>query len=337
MTDHLKSLLQPATAIAHPNIAFIKYWGNRHSELRLPLTGSISMNLDGLQTTTTVCPDERLQVDSFSLDGVEQVGASLVRVSKFLDSVRQTARHQVFARIESSNNFPVGAGIASSASAFAALAVAAASAYGLNMSEAQLSALARLGSGSASRSVPAGFVEWQAADTHDESFAWSIAPANHWKLIDVIAILDPGHKKTGSTDGHRLAQTSPLNSARIALVPERLERCRRAILTRDFEALAEVTEADSEHMHVVMRTSTPPLIYQTAQTLVILQQVKRWRSQGHAVCSTVDAGPNVHVIAMASEQAWLEDELKAVKGVNQWITCQPGGGAKLVCQSLEVK
>lgn len=294
------------------------------------------MNLDGLETRTLVTPDAQLTSDQFWLDGVEQSGPALSRVSQFLGRVRKLAKLRALAHVESSNNFPTGAGIASSASAFAALALAASTAFGLHLSEAQLSALARLGSGSASRSVPAGFVEWQAADTHDESFAWSIAPADYWELVDVIAILDQSHKKTGSTDGHRLAQTSPLNAERVALVPERLERCRDAILARDFEAFAEVTEADSEHMHAVMRTSTPTLVYQTSQTLAILEQVKRWRGQGHAVCSTVDAGSNVHVIALAGEREWLEGELKAADGVKRLLTCRPGGGARLLSQPPEV-
>jgi diphosphomevalonate decarboxylase len=332
MSKQADSLLQPASAIARPNIAFIKYWGNRDNALRLPQTGSISMNLDGLETRTLVTPDAQLTSDQFWLDGVEQSGPALSRVSQFLGRVRKLAKLRAFAHVESSNNFPSGAGIASSASAFAALALAASTAFGLHLSEAQLSALARLGSGSASRSVPAGFVEWRAADAHDESFAWSIAPADYWELIDVIAILDQSHKKTGSTDGHRLAQTSPLNAERVALVPERLERCRQAILARDFETFAEVTEADSAHMHAVMRTSTPALVYQTPQTLVILELVKQWRGQGHAVCSTVDAGPNVHVIALACEREWLEGELKVADGVKRLLTCRPGGGARLLLQ-----
>lgn len=333
MFKNMIAAIHPATAIAHPNIAFIKYWGNQDEALRLPLTGSISMNLDGLFTSTTVSPDENLTTDSFWLDGVSQSGPALDRVINYLDHVRNLAEKVFYVRVESTNNFPAGAGIASSASAFAALAVAAASVFGLDMSEAQLSALARLGSGSASRSIPAGFVEWQPARTHHDSYARSIAPADHWDLIDVIAILNPGQKKTGSTEGHRLAQTSPLNVARIALVPERLERCRQAILERDFEGFAEVTETDSEHMHAVMRTSTPALVYQTRQTLDILAQVKRWRRQGYAVCATVDAGPNVHVIALAAEREWLEKELNSIGTIKRLITCRPGSGARLLSES----
>lgn len=330
MNENHTHLLHPATAMAHPNIAFIKYWGNRDHALRLPRTGSISMNLAGLQTTTHVLPDPALTTDVFFLDGQEQTGGSLRRVVAFMDTIRSMARQVTFARVDSGNNFPAGAGIASSASAFAALAMAASSAYGLNLPESQLSALARLGSGSACRSIPAGFVEWQPGNSHESSFAWSIAPADYWDVMDVIVVLDTSHKKVGSTDGHRLAQTSPLNAARLNLVPERVERCRQAILTRDFEAFAEVTEADSEHMHAVMRTSTPSLIYQTEQTLSLLHQVKRWRSEGHAVCATVDAGPNVHVLALDDQHSWLVNELRSYCPTGNLISCQPGGGASLL-------
>lgn len=319
-----------ARALAHPNIAFIKYWGNRDNSLRLPQTGSMSMCLADLQTETQVTLLEGSGADEFFLDGTLQAGPPRERVVHFLDIVRRKAGSRCNARVESLNNFPAGAGVASSASAFAALALAASRAYGMELSEAELSALARRGSGSASRSVPAGFVEWLPGSGDSDSYAVSIAPANHWDLVDVVTILDKKHKKTGSTEGHRLAQTSPLNEVRIRAVPERLERCRKAILGRDFESFAEVTEEDSDSMHAVMRTSTPALIYQTQLTLRILEKVKRWRKAGHAVCATVDAGPNVHVIALSAEKAWLEAELQGLQGVEKLLTCTPGGGAKLI-------
>jgi len=322
--------LKPATALAHPNIAFIKYWGNRDDALRLPLTGSISMNLSGLETITTVVPDRRLKADRLTLGGVSQTGAAFERVSRFLDQVRRLANSVVFARVTSANNFPAGAGIASSASAFAALALAASKAYALDLPEASLSSLARLGSGSASRSIPDGFVEWKPGETHAESYAWSIAPPEHWELVDLIVILDQTHKITGSSDGHKLAHTSPLNAERIAAVPGRLDVCRQAILQCDFQALAEVTEADSEHMHAVMRTSTPSLIYQTKLTLDILAQVKSWRDQGCAVCATVDAGPNVHVIAEKKDAQKALSRLRQIEGVLDVLVSAPSPGARLI-------
>jgi len=322
--------VEPKTAVAHPNIAFIKYWGNRDSVLRIPLNGSISMNLAGLETRTTVRFDASLSADGFVLNGQPQAGKSLSRVSAFLDKIRRLAGQQQSASVVSENNFPSGAGIASSASAFAALALAGSQAAGLNLPEKDLSRLARLGSGSAARSVPGGFVEWQAGYADEDSFAYSIARPEYWNLVDVIAIVDPLEKATGSSEGHDLAATSPLNQLRQANVNERLTICREAILQRDFAAFAEVVEADSHWMHAVMRTSNPPLYYWRPLTEVILWQVVEWRKAGHAVCATVDAGPNVHVLALETEAAWLKAELSQLQGVKDLILTKPGSGAVLV-------
>src|SRR5512140_244268 len=141
--------MSSATAQAFANIAFIKYWGNRDNALRLPANGSISMNLDGLHTRTTVSFQHSLPYDELIINGREIAGPALERVSCVLDLVRLLARSHEHAEVVSENNFPSGAGIASSASAFAALALAASKAAGLSPDEASLSRMARQGSGSA--------------------------------------------------------------------------------------------------------------------------------------------------------------------------------------------
>src|SRR4030095_2644426 len=183
-----------AAAEAKPNIAFIKYWGNRDNTLRLPMNGSISMNLDGLFTRTTVSFQHSLPFDELVINGHEVRGAGSDRVSYILDIIRGMANIHDRAEVMTENNFPSGAGIASSASAFAALALAGSRAAGLNLSEAELSRLARRGSGSASRSIPGGFVEWQVGTTDEDSFAFSIASADHWKLVDCSAIVSASHR-----------------------------------------------------------------------------------------------------------------------------------------------
>lgn len=318
------------TAIAHPNIAFIKYWGNRDDALRLPLNGSISMNLSGLESRTTVQFDEALEHDTFELNGEFQSSASLQRVSQFLDYVRRLVGSTSYARVSSTNNFPTGAGIASSASAFAALALAASKAAGLDLDQKDLSRLARLGSGSACRSVPDGFVEWLPGKDDASSYAVSIAPKDHWGLVDAVAVVSQEHKPIGSTSGHKLAHTSPLNAQRVLDAPERLKNCRDALLERDFAGFADVVELDSNYMHAVMRTSNPPLVYWEPATEVLLWQVWQWRKQGHAVCATVDAGPNVHVLAMKSELEWLKEALVELPGVKQVLIGEPADGARLV-------
>src|SRR5688572_12010180 len=231
--------MKTSTAQAHPNIAFIKYWGNRDNELRVPVNGSISMNLDGLFTKTSVAfysSKEPVKQDVLKINGTEVRGKGLERVSYILNLVREMANMEEKAEVTSENNFPAGAGIASSAAAFAALALAASTAAELNLSERELSKLARRGSGSASRSIPAGFVEWQMANSEADSFAFSIAPLDHWNLVDCIAVVSASHKKTGSTEGHALAGTSPLQGARVEDSARRLEICRNAIMKKDFEA-----------------------------------------------------------------------------------------------------
>jgi diphosphomevalonate decarboxylase len=319
-----------ATALAHPNIAFIKYWGNRDNALRLPVNDSISMNLDGLFTRTTVSFQPSLGTDELIINGHEVTGKGLERVSAILEIVRLGAGLSLRAEVVSENNFPTGAGIASSAAAFAALALAATKAAGLEWSESQVSRLARLGSGSASRSIPSGFVEWQMGTGDEDCYAISIAPPEHWALADCVTVVSAGHKATGSTEGHALAPTSPLQAARIADAARRLEICRRAIFERDFEAFAGIIELDSDMMHAVMMTSQPALFYWQPATLAVMEAVRGWRRGGLAAAYTIDAGPNVHVICPQAEMETVTGRLREITGVCAVLTAKVGGAAQLV-------
>jgi len=319
-----------ATALARPNIAFIKYWGNRDSALRLPVNGSISMNLDGLYTRTSVSFQPSLALDELVINGHQVMGKGLERVSGILDIVRQAAGITLRAEVLSENNFPTGAGIASSAAAFAALALAATKAAGLEWPESAISRLARLGSGSASRSIPSGFVEWKMGTGDEDSFAVSIAPPEHWALADCVAIVSAGHKATGSTEGHALAPTSPLQAARVADAPRRLDICRRAILERDFAAFASIIELDSDMMHAVMMTSQPALFYWKPATLAVMEAARSWRADGLPVAYTIDAGPNVHVICPQSEMTRVAALLCQIPGVTNVLSATVGGPASLL-------
>jgi len=324
MSDHT------ATALAHPNIAFIKYWGNRDNTLRLPANGSISMNLDGLYTRTTVSFQPSLAFDELIINGRETTGRGLQRVSAVLDLVREMAHLRDYAEVISENNFPSGAGIASSASAFAALTLAATRAAGLVLNEIDLSRLARRGSGSACRSVPAGFVEWEMGAGDEDSYALSIAPIDYWDLTDCIALVSGAHKRTSSTEGHFIAATSPLQAARVADAPRRLDVCRAAILSRYFEPLAEIIELDSDMLHGVMMTSQPPLLYWQPATVEILHAAREWRASGLPVAYTVDAGPNVHLICPSEQAATIEQRLRGLPGVTDVLVAKAGGPAHLV-------
>jgi diphosphomevalonate decarboxylase len=317
------------TAVACANIALIKYWGNRDDRLRLPSNGSISMNLEGLFARTQVAFDPGLTQDTLLLNGKQETGKALERMSGFFDLVRGLARMDIYAQVSSENNFPTGAGIASSAAAYAALSLAASQALDLGLSEVELSYLARRGSGSACRSIPGGFVEWFAGADDASSFAVSIAPPDHWRLVDCIAIVEPKPKATGSTEGHRLAATSPLQSARVADAPRRLEACRRAILERDFDALAAVTELDSNLMHAVMMTSSPPLFYWQPSSLLLMKEIADWRQHGLPACYSLDAGPNVHVLCLEEAAGQVKHRLEEFPEVSEVLACKPGGPARL--------
>jgi diphosphomevalonate decarboxylase len=319
-----------AAAIAHPNIAFIKYWGIRDEERKLPSNDSISMNIGCLSTRTSVAYDPQLTSDTLTLNGERVEGEPLSRVSQFLDRIRKMAGANLYAHIDSENNFPIGAGIASSASAFAALALAGTAGLGLNLSEEALSRLARFGSGSACRSVPGGFVEWRTNEDTGESYAFSIASKNHWALVDLVAILSDQHKQVGSEAGMLGADTSPLQAARIQDAPRRLELCRSAILNRDFDALAQITEQDSNLMHAVMMTSHPPLFYWHPQSLAIMLSVKDWRAEGIPVTYTLDAGPNVHVICLQEAMPEVLSRLRQITGIIDVLKGVPAGPARLL-------
>ena len=321
--------LKTATAVSCPNIALVKYWGNRDQALRLPANGSISFNLAGLETRTRVVFDPALAADALQLNGQPVSGPGLERVVHFLDVVRGMAGLQLCARVESHNNFPTGAGIASSAAAFAALSLAASAAAGLQLDEADLSRLARRGSGSACRSVPGGYVEWAPGEDDRSSVAFSIAPPEHWCLVDCIAVVSQQHKQVVSSAGHALADTSPLQAARVADAGRRLDLCRSAVLQRDFAALADVVEQDSNLMHAVMMTSTPRLVYWLPATLAVMHAVIEWRRRGIPACYTNDAGPNVHVICEASHAIQVKTRLAELPGVEDVLSAPPGGPARL--------
>lgn len=319
-----------ATAIAHPNIALIKYWGNRDDALRLPANGSISMTLGGLETRITVGFDANLPGDELFFDESPAPEHALARVREHLDYIRSLSGTRDHARVDSRSNFPAGAGIASSAAAFAALTVAACTATGMDLPPKDLSRIARRGSGSASRSIFGGFVEWFRGDDEAGSYAEAIADRDHWELVDLIAIVSRHPKAVGSTEGHSRATSSPLQAARVADTPRRLVACREAILARDFNGLTKIAELDSNLMHSVMMTSEPPVYYWTAETIRVMGAVRRWRSSGAHVFFTIDAGPNVHCLCPATEAAELSSRLMDVAGVHQVIRASVGGHASLI-------
>ena len=325
--------MSKATAVANPNIAFVKYWGKIDDTLNLPANASLSMNLAALTTVTTVEFRPGLRVDAVTIDDRTAVGESYDRVVAHLDRVRSLASTDERAQVVSRNDFPAGTGLASSSSGFAALSLAATRAAGLELDEGALSRLARLGSGSACRSVPAGFCLWE-GDSDGASFARQVAGREHWDLVDVVAIVAYQHKVTGSHRGHDLASTSPLHDARLAAVPGWLKAVLRGIGDRDLAAIGPRLEADALAMHGVMMTSVPSLLYWAPATVSVLHAVRSWRKEGVGVYFTLDAGPNVHCICESADAPEVEKRLRNLVGVHDVLASGAGEGVRPVAYHL---
>lgn len=330
---------KPVTAAAHPNLALVKYWGKADEALNIPTNSSISVNLGGATTITTVRFDPELKGDCILINGQIADPAAAGRVSRHLDHVREMAALSWPAAVESRNDFPTSAGIASSASAFAALALAASRAAGVELDDRQLSILARRGSGSACRSIHGGWVEWVAGSSDKTSFARQIAPPDFWDIRILSVVLDGQAKAISSSAGHRAAWSSPFFLARLAMLPRMLSLVREALLTRDFDSLALVVEREAVSMHSIAMTGRledsdwlSGLYYWRPETLALVHAVQAWRKSGIGVCFTIDAGPNIHLLCEGSEQAALVarlDPLLVEMGAST-ISSRPGGGAWIV-------
>ena len=325
-----------ARAQAQPNIALVKYWGKRDSTLNLPASGSLSITLDALWTRTHVVFDPALARDELLLDGV-QSPAVLARASGCLDLLRARAGSTVHARVETYNNFPTGAGLASSASGFAALVLAGSTALGLTLDQRELSILARRGSGSAARSIFGGFVGMAAGsrDDGEDAFASPLLPAAQWPLCVVVAITSTRTKSVGSTAGmERSRRTSPFHAAWLAGADADLVSARHAIAQRDFAELAEVSEHSCMKMHAVMLASRPALVYWNGATVECLNAVRALREHdGLPVFFTIDAGPQVKAVCLPSAASQVAAALGAVPGVERVLTSELGAGARLLAES----
>jgi diphosphomevalonate decarboxylase len=325
-----------AQAQAHSNIALIKYWGKRDAALKLPCNGSISLTLDQLSTRTLVNWNEATGPDQVWLNGQPAPEHQRAKVQAFLDLVRQRAHFHGSARVESHNNFPTGAGLASSASGFAALALAATRAAGLDLSRRELSALARQGSGSACRSIFGGFVEWQrgeAADGHD-SYAHPLDETPDWPLLMAVLVLNDQPKALSSGDGMaRTVATSPLYEGWRRSIDTDLAAMRDAIAAHDFSALGSLMEHNALKMHATALAARPAVIYWQAATLALLNRIQTLRAEGLECYVTIDAGPNLKVLLRERDWTAFASALADSPEILRIIPCRPGPGASLLAVS----
>ncbi|HEX7382148.1 MAG TPA: diphosphomevalonate decarboxylase [Nevskiaceae bacterium] len=329
---HPGEALPEAAAQAHPNIALVKYWGKRDLEYNLPAVGSLSITLDNISTRTYVRFDPALQADAFTLNGALQPQAVL-RVTACLDLLRARAGTACRARVTSFNDFPTGAGLASSASGFAALVTAAAAALGLPLSDAERSVLARRGSGSAARSIFGGYVEWARGSRPDgtDSCAAQLAAPGDWPLRVLIAVTSEARKTVGSTAGMvRTVDTSPYQSAWVDGQEGDLREARKAVSAKDFERLADVSEFSCLKMHALAMAARPGLLYWNGATMEGMHCVRALRHRGVPVFFTVDAGPQVKAVCLPAAETEVVEALRSLPGVLRVFSCGLGDGARRI-------
>ncbi|WP_433561907.1 diphosphomevalonate decarboxylase [Nocardia sp. CA-151230] len=325
--------MNSVVAVAHPNIALIKYWGKRDEVLHLPMTTSLSLTLREFPTTTRVTQRPDLTADHVTFAGARAPEAFAARVSRFLDLVRELSGDPRHAVVDTVNTVPTGAGLASSAAGFAALALAAGTAYGLDLDRRALSRLARRGSGSASRSVFGGFaVWWRGEDVGDAGDLSSFAEPIDAPLLDpalVVALVDTREKTVPSREAmRRTMATSPFYPPWVAESARDLDRMRKALHEGDLATVGDIAEANALGMHATMLGARPAVRYFAPGTYRVLDRVLELRASGIGAWATMDAGPNVKVLCDSRDSAAVAAAVaEVVGGAARTVVTTAGPGA----------
>lgn len=313
---------------AHANIALIKYWGKENEELIIPKNNSLSLTLDALYTETEVefTDDEK---DVFYLDDELQDEKHTLKISKFIDLFRKKSNNFSKVLVKSYNHVPTAAGLASSASGFSALAVALNELFQLNLDKIELSKYARRGSGSASRSIFGGFVEWKKGYDDETSYAEKIDDAN-WDVAMIILVLNDSKKEISSREAmKKTTETSPLYKGFTDSTVEDIKNIKEAIKNRDFKIMGEIAEHNAMKMHATMLSSNPPIMYFKPDSIRAIEKIKQFRKDGFDVYYTMDAGPNVKILCRESQIESIVDELKKYFDSNQIIISKVGNDASV--------
>ncbi|MGB3159629.1 MAG: diphosphomevalonate decarboxylase [Carnobacterium sp.] len=317
---------------AHTNIALIKYWGKRDEKLILPASSSLSLTLDAFYTDTSVAFDPSIQQDTFYLNGVLQNDVATKKVSRFLDLFRKPAGIHSPALIKSTNFVPTAAGLASSASGMAALAGAANEACNLQLTKRELSLFARKGSGSATRSIYGGFVEWQMGTSSTDSYAVPIDDAD-WDIGMLVVVVNSRQKEISSREGMKnTVKTSPFYSGWLESTAKDLIEIKDAIYSHDFQKMGEITESNGMKMHGTMLGANPPLSYWEPDSVVAMQLVRQLRQEGLPCYFTMDAGPNVKVLCRLTDSDKIKKRFETHFDSDQLIIAKPGEGLKVLSE-----
>lgn len=300
---------------APANIALVKYWGKRNGTLNLPVTSSLSISLGSLGTSTTIEPAAQ---DEFILNGmpVPADTAFARRLREYLDLFRDASARGF--RVITHNTIPTAAGLASSASGYAALALALDDLCGWKLPRRALSILARLGSGSASRSVYDGFAEWYAGTSDDgmDSFAEPVEATWPGLCIGLVKI-SVAEKSVSSREAmKRTVDHSALYASWPGQVARDLVTVKQAIATHDFETLGRTAENNALAMHATAIAAWPPALFWLPESVKAMQTVWQLRAGGVPVYFTMDAGPNLKLLTTKQNRQALDQELGGV----EWVT-----------------
>jgi diphosphomevalonate decarboxylase len=312
-------------AIANANLALVKYWGKADEAARHPAAASLSVTLEGLSTVAGIELSDGLGEDEI----LDLPAAPAAKVRGFLEAFRSRYGLNRRARVRLASNFPVAAGLASSASTFAALATAALAASGRVADPLEAAEVARLGSGSACRSVHGGFVAWWPQD--GTSVVERVASADHWPLSILVAVSSETPKAVGSSEGMaRTAATSPYYRAWIESGPADFAAARDAIRRRDLAQLGRTAERNCLRMHAAILASEPPLLYWEPATLAVMRRVWELRERGTPAYFSIDAGPQVKVICQPGARESVKAALARVPGVLRVLESRPGAAPALL-------
>ncbi len=322
-----------ATAAANANIALVKYWGKRDAKLILPQNGSISMTCDGLSTVTTAEFSDKYDSDTVTIND-EDLQKDEKDILGHINRIRELAGIKEKAKVVSQSNFPVAAGLASSASGFAALTLATANAAGLHLTEKELTILSRQGSGSSCRSICQGFVEWQRGSRNDgsDSYAETIADKHYWKEFRIIAtIVSEAKKRISSRAGMKqTVETCPYYKDWLSTVERDLDAIRNGIKAKNFSTVGLTAEMNCLKFHALCMTTVPSIIYWIPATLEVIHEVQLMRESGLEAYFTIDGGPQVKVLCLEKDLDEINRRLMELQGVKKTIVCKPGDGARLV-------
>ncbi|KRN13531.1 diphosphomevalonate decarboxylase [Fructilactobacillus fructivorans] len=314
-------------ARAHTNIALIKYWGKADEQLIIPEDNSLSLTLKDFYTDTEVRFDKDLTADEIVFNNHLMNKAESQKMINFLNIVRQKAQQNIFAHVKTQNNIPTAAGLASSASGFAALAAASSKAIGLDLSRKDLSRLARRGSGSATRSIFGGFVEWEKGNNDQTSFAKPIEENVDWDVNLVAVITNRHEKKISSRKGMKISKaTSPYYQAFKQVTSCDLITMKKAISNHDFDLMGHTAEENAMKMHALTFSSDPSFTYFNGDTLKAIQLVHELRNEGINCYFTIDAGPNVKVLVQHNNLKKVIRKFKTAFGQSNVVATIPGPG-----------